>query len=259
MENEKLNVPAAVPAPLIAAVSRVETAASDVRLIEDATSATRGQLEANDAEMSAARQHLADVEAAAAINGGELDKAARKNVLLLRDQREFLEARLDGLQTRLRASTTTLNEAQHDLAVEFRLWQRQEVEAVLADYREALAAFLRALHVVAGAGTALGTNRLGRVVRGTALCDPDEPEKNPANMRRHHWRERRPLPSFTSGCSPCASRLIGTWATSGTRRQRRRPRMPRDLLPEPFLRGPGEGLRIRRDQVPFLFLMQAPV
>jgi hypothetical protein len=38
------------------------------------------------------------------------------------------------------------------------------------------------------AATALGHNRLNAIARHTVLCDPSDPERNPANPRRSGWQ-----------------------------------------------------------------------
>ncbi len=38
------------------------------------------------------------------------------------------------------------------------------------------------------AATALGHNRLNAIARHTVLCDPADPERNPANPRRSGWQ-----------------------------------------------------------------------
>ncbi len=161
----------------------------DLRRVEETMAAAKVHVAEAEADLVTSREALAAAEAGAAMGKADVDRQARRAYATARDGAEFAAARVAGLEPRVRQAAEALAKAQHDLAVEFRLWQRQAVETVLTDYREALATFLRAVHVVAGAGTALGANRLARVVRGTALCDPDDPERNPANMRRNHWRD----------------------------------------------------------------------
>jgi hypothetical protein len=45
-----------------------------------------------------------------------------------------------------------------------------------------------AIRGVTAAATALGHNRLNAIARHTVLCDPADPERNPANPRRSGWQ-----------------------------------------------------------------------
>lgn len=51
-------------------------------------------------------------------------------------------------------------------------------------YVPALNEFLSAIRCATAVAIALNHNRLNAIARHTVLCDPDDPQRNPANPRR---------------------------------------------------------------------------
>jgi hypothetical protein len=175
---------------LEAALQRARDAASGQRRIEEALRAAHAERAATQADLDAVRDRLSQSEAAQALTGSDPDKQARRRLLALRDDLEILQARIGGLESRLREATTTTTKARHDLAVAWRTWQQTQA-AAFTDmvYTPAVAVFLDTLRLTAAVATALGNHRLHAIVRGLYLPTADDPHSNLANPKRMNWRE----------------------------------------------------------------------
>lgn len=115
---------------LEAALQRAKDAAAAQRRIEEALRAAHNELDATQADLDAARDRLSQSEAAQALAGGDPDKQARRRLLVLRDDLEVLQARIGGLESRLRDATAATTRARHDLAVAWRTWQQTQAAAL---------------------------------------------------------------------------------------------------------------------------------
>lgn len=175
---------------LEAALQRAKEAAAAERRIEEALRGAHAEVAATQVDLDAARDRLSQSEAAQALAGGDPDKQARRRLLALRDDLEILQARIGGLESRLREATGSTTQSRHDLAVAWRTWQQTQAAAFTGMvYNPAVAAFLDALRLTAAVATALGHNRLHAIVRGLYLPTADDPHCNLANPKRMNWRE----------------------------------------------------------------------
>jgi chromosome segregation ATPase len=171
------------------ALATAERAAADTARIEAAIAATRDQLTAAGAELERTRTALAATEAESALAGSAADRQARKSLIAARDEADFLAARLTGLEARHQTAASTLLEARRNVAIAWRNWQRAQAADYLDRiYIPALEQFVAAIRGVTAAASALGHNRLNAIARHTVLCDPSDPERNPANPRRSNWQ-----------------------------------------------------------------------
>ena len=154
-----------------------------------AIAATRDQLTAAGVELEHTRTTLAATEAESALAGSAADRQARKSLIAARDEADFLTARLTGLEARHQTAASALLEARRTVAIAWRNWQRtQAADYIDRIYIPALDQFVAALRGVTAAATALGHKRLNAIARHTVLCDPADPERNPANQRRSGWQ-----------------------------------------------------------------------
>ncbi len=172
------------------ALQRAQDAASGEHRIGDALRAARHELAATQDDFANAQAQLGEAEADCALTGGDINKPARKKVLLLRDEIELLTARVTGLETRQRDAASTAIQARHALAVAWRTWQQAQTTAFTdAVYTPAVAAFLDTLSHAAAVATALGNRRLHAITRGVYLPAAHDPFRDLANPKRLHWRE----------------------------------------------------------------------
>jgi len=171
------------------AVAAAERAAGESARIEAALAATRTQLAAAEAELDEARATLAASESGSALDGGPADRQARTALIAARDEADFIAARLTGLEARHKTVASALIDARRAVAIAWRNWQRtQAADYIERVYVPALDQFIAAIRGVTAAATALGHNRLNAIARHTVLCDPADPERNPANPRRSGWQ-----------------------------------------------------------------------
>jgi hypothetical protein len=179
-----------IPASMKAVIERTEAAIAERQNIESALQTARSALRQAEQELAEARDRLAVAESGAAMGGGEVDKTARKRLLVARDEAEFASARVAGLEEHLRVAMTAANGAQRDLAVKVRDWKREQTATIITEvYLPALNTLLDAMRLLAAAGTGLGVNRLLAIPRQTFVCDPDDPVRNLASRQRLGWQE----------------------------------------------------------------------
>jgi hypothetical protein len=178
-----------LPVSLKAAIDRAETAIAEQEQIEQALVVAREGLRSAEDDRREAQDRLAVAESAAAVGGDDVDRGARKRLLVARDEYEFVLTRIAGLEDRLRTATSASNEARRVLAVEYRAWTRSQGSTYIEQvYKPALEAILDAMRVLVAAGTALGVNRLLAIPRMAVVADPDAPERNLANRKRLAWQ-----------------------------------------------------------------------
>jgi hypothetical protein len=171
-------------------MQQAESAIAEQKQIEHALVVAREGLRGAEDERRDAQDRLAVAESGAAVGGGDVDRAARKRLVAARDECEFGQARVAGLEERLRTATASMTEAQRALAVEHRNWTRSQAEAYIEQvYRPALKIGLDAMRVLVAVGIALGVNRLLAIPRQAVLADPDDPERNLANRKRLAWQD----------------------------------------------------------------------
>jgi hypothetical protein len=172
------------------AIEQAERAIAEQEQIEQALMAAREGLQAAEKERREAQGRLAVAESGAAVGGGDVDRAARKRLVAARDECEFGQARVAGLEDRLRTATAATTAAQRALAVETRNWKRDQAGAIVEQVLlPEINATLDALRTVAAVGTALGSQRLLAISRQAFLCEPGDPSRNLASRQRLAWQQ----------------------------------------------------------------------
>lgn len=179
-----------LPASMKAAMQQAESAIAEEKQIEQALVVAREGLRAAEKERREAQDRLAIAEAGAAVGGGDVDRAARKRLIAARDECEFGQARVAGLEDRLRTAAAATNEARRVLAVGYRAWTRGQADIYIEQvYKPAQKAILDAMRVLVAVGTALGVGRLLAIPRMAVVADPGDPERNLANRKRLAWQD----------------------------------------------------------------------
>ena len=142
---------------------------------------------------------------------GDVDpKTARRNLLSLRDQREFSEAKLTGLRARERDAAAAVAEAQGILATEWRSWASQQADALRERYDQAVEVFLDEVAVVMVGATVLGSSasRLNAIARGLTIPHSTDPCKNCGNSAYLKGREVPGARELAEGLRAVAGRVL---------------------------------------------------
>jgi hypothetical protein len=112
----------AISPSLQAAVEHVEALVAAHQQIEAAFTTAKVDQEAAQRELHESTDRLATVESATALNGGDVDRGARKAHVAARDAVEFARARVTGLEARLSQSASAVAEAKRVLMSEWTAW-----------------------------------------------------------------------------------------------------------------------------------------
>jgi hypothetical protein len=199
-----------IGAALEAALTNVDSRLATHQQIEVTLTTARTGLEAAQRELHESTARLAVVESGAALEGGDVDRGARKAHVAARDALEFAQARITGLELRLAQSEEALNEARRLLAGEWAAWKARQAESVLERYEQALDLFVHELKVVRAAAAVLGhAGRLDSILHGMALPDPRKPfadRSTPARL--NDWPELAAARAVHSGLADIAARVL---------------------------------------------------
>jgi hypothetical protein len=173
----------AISPSLQAAVERVEMLVAAHQQIEAAFSTAKIGQEAAQRELHGSTDRLATVESATALNGGDVDRGARKAHVAARDAVEFARARVTGLESRLSRSVAALIEGKRALAGEWRNWSVQQADLLRSRYDRAAQVFLDEVATIMAGATVLGSNagRLNSITRNIHIPHAVDPWRNSAN------------------------------------------------------------------------------
>lgn len=181
--------PAAELTPeLTAAMARTQEASAECGRVRRALDKARRDLAGAERELAGVRARLAAAEASSALKDGHADADVRQEFTKVRDNVEFLRARVVGLEDALRERQQVANDARAGLDVARRAWVNSRTEGALKAYEASLEVFLTSVSRLAAAGAALGSGRLLAISKGLFLPSPSDAHKDLANPKRLNWR-----------------------------------------------------------------------
>ncbi|MFB3826479.1 MAG: hypothetical protein ACE15B_06900 [Bryobacteraceae bacterium] len=173
--------------PLQAAADRVDEKVNERRHVDEVIAATEKALNEARQEAADVRGQMAQAESAAALGGGEGDRALRRRHATCRDAVEVIEARLEGLHQKRLEALQAENRAHRDLAREYDAWRREQCSVIRADMEQAVRRCVAELTRLYAAATAVGDSRTTGTIGNMQVYLPGE-QRNLCNRQRLNWK-----------------------------------------------------------------------
>lgn len=178
-----------VPAALTKAKKHLDSAVTEGQTIQAALDKARRELVSAQDALTLSGATLSSVEADAALTGDDREaRGARKAFLASRDQIAILEARVTGLQGRLKLAEDKSELARNALRIAFGEFVREVGQQADEQYSHALDAFIAASDRRAAVAVGCGDGRTILNLRNIAVYDPEK--RLTARFARDGWKNQ---------------------------------------------------------------------
>jgi hypothetical protein len=172
----------------------------------------KNSLREAEANFQGAQASLAAGEAGAALGDAPTATPTRKNFLMARDQIDFIQARITGLEGNLKIAEDSIAVAGKALAVAFEAWKKQLEDELAAEYDAALQQFMsvvdRGLALSASLNSGRITMALRRVVAPGNIHGSVRPILR-SGMRRTQYLSVPEFASLASELAQIRRQLVG--------------------------------------------------